>query len=117
MSKKWEYIYEIMNALDTDDTFDTFSEIRHLKRVTYAPNIAYHSWIFRYKGYPVSLFNIGNGHYRFHSAVSNIDVLIARISVFMNWLSIKFKKDKTCTGNCDGSCGNFDCLNTPDEEE
>lgn len=26
-------------------------------------------------------------------------------------------KGKTCTGNCDGSCENFDCLNTPDEEE
>lgn len=24
---------------------------------------------------------------------------------------------KTCTGNCDGSCGDFDCLNTPDKEE
>jgi hypothetical protein len=77
--KKWEKIGELYRLILQDSTLSNCPE--DLKYVTYAPNIGYRSWIFRYKGVLVALDDAGNGHYDFYTAVSFVDVLLAKLMV------------------------------------
>lgn len=77
MRKKWENISELILCITKDDMLDSCA--KHLKCICYAPNIGYRSWIFKYKGTLVALFDMGNGHYSFYTAVTWIDVLLAKI--------------------------------------
>jgi hypothetical protein len=92
MTKKWKHFFEVIEFIDDDDTLSQVDK-RQIKCVTYAPNIGYHSWIFRYKGTPIVLFDAGNGHYGLESIATNIDILVARFMVFANWISIKLRKE------------------------
>lgn len=78
MRKKWKNLNRLYRLIFIDDTLGRCEE-GSIRKVTYAPNIGYNAWIFRYKGTPVCLFDMGNGHYSFHSAVSWIDILVAKI--------------------------------------
>lgn len=78
MRKKWDNLNRLYRLIFIDDTLSRCEE-GSIRKVTYAPNIGYNAWIFRYKGTPVCLFDMGNGHYSFHSAVSWIDILVAKI--------------------------------------
>lgn len=77
MSKKWNIISELCEKIYEDDMLDGCGE--HLKCIGYAPWIGYRSWIFSYKGVLVALFDVGNGHYDFHTAVTWIDMMRAKI--------------------------------------
>lgn len=80
MKKKWDNISELIENINIDDdTLLRKCEEGIIRKVTYAPNIGYRCWIFRYKGTPVCLWDMGNGHYSFYSAVSWIDILVAKI--------------------------------------
>lgn len=82
MSKKWKNIYELMQCIAEDDTLSSCKG--QIKRICYAPNIGYCSWIFKYNGTLVALFDAGNGHYEFHTAVTRIDMLIAQITTLID---------------------------------
>ena len=74
---KWNKINFLIDKLH-NRTFE-LGELGDLRRVSYAPNIGYRSWIFLYKGYFVALFDAGNDHYDFHMPVNWIDVIVAKI--------------------------------------
>lgn len=78
MRKKWKNIRELCTALDEDDNFPEGCG-GNLKFVCYAPNIRYGTWIFKYKGTLVALFGSGNGYYHFHTVVTYLDVIEAKI--------------------------------------
>ena len=82
MRKKWKNISELIDYIAEDDTLDSCA--KYLKCICYAPNIGYKSWIFKYKGTLIALFDLGNGHYDFHKAVTWIDVLLAKIMLKLN---------------------------------
>lgn len=86
--KKWEKLGELFRLVMQDSTLDNCE--KDLKCISYAPNIGYRTWIFRYKGVLVALDDVGNGHYDFYTAVSFIDLVIARFSVLFS--EMKFKK-------------------------
>lgn len=88
MRKKWNNIRELCMAIDEDDMLDSCA--KHLKCLGYAPNIGYRSWIFKYKGTLVALFDSGNGHYDFHTAVTYLDVIEAAVTRFVE--KIKYRK-------------------------
>lgn len=73
MSRKWKNISELCNKIAEDDMLDSCG--RDLTCFGPAHNIGYRSWIFTYKGTPVALFDAGNGHYDFHTAVTYFDLL------------------------------------------
>lgn len=74
--KKWEIISELCEKLD-NRTFEPNEFEGNLKCICYAPNVGYRSWIFRYKKVLVALFDEGNDWYRFHTAVTIFDVIVA----------------------------------------
>lgn len=88
MTRKWDKIHELCDYLAEDSTLmHTNDCIKHLKCICYAPNIGYRSWIFKYKGILIALFDAGNGHYEFHTAVTYLDVICARIdNLFKRWV-------------------------------
>lgn len=87
LKKKWKLINELFERLD-GKSFHEFleddkSKIKNdLKPVTYAPHIGYRAWIFTYKGTPICLWDSGNGWWTFHSAVTLMDVIIAKIDIY-----------------------------------
>lgn len=90
MRKKWKIINELIEKLDEDDMLENVE--KHLiGKVMYAPNIGYRAWIFEYKRVFACLWDQGNGHYGFHSAVSRIDVLIAWLYEKYDWF--RYKKE------------------------
>ncbi len=78
--KKWRIISEL-NLLLCEQSYIPINDERFksLKCVCYAPNLGYRCWIFKYKGVPIALGDIGNGHYNFYSAVTTCDILAARL--------------------------------------
>ena len=92
--RKWEKITELIDFIEKDDTLDNCA--KHLKSLGRAPSVSYRGWFFKYKGELVVLFDAGNGHYRFISSASYIDVLISRITEFkMTRDYIKAEKAKS----------------------
>ena len=90
MSRKWEIITELIEKMDADDMLNTV-EKRFIGKILYAPHIGYRAWIFHYKRIPVCLWDQGNCHYEFHSAVSRLDVLIAWLYEKYDWF--RYKKE------------------------
>lgn len=82
MQKKWDKINELIGYIAEDDTLDSIPKHIKLKCLCYAPNIGYRSWIFRYEGVLIALFDAGNGHYGFHTAITYIDLLVAKLIEF-----------------------------------
>ena len=81
MRRKWRNICELMQNLFEDDILESDELWKDLRCLTYAPNIGYTCWIFWYKGTLVCLSNhLGNGHWTFHSAVTLLDLIFAKIS-------------------------------------
>lgn len=82
MRKKWEVINDLFDKVGNSQ-FHGFMDDRpfidDLECVCYAPHIGYRAWIFKYKGVPVCLWDRDNGWWQFHSAVSWIDILLAKI--------------------------------------
>ncbi len=78
--KKWRKINELTGLIMEDSTLSNCAN--NLKCLSYAPNIGYRSWIFSYKGTLVALFDAGNGHYDFYTAVNFADLLAAKITLF-----------------------------------
>ena len=75
--RKIKLIDELMNHLEKDSTASTTGD--DLKCISYAPQLGYRNWIFKYKTMLVLLFDAGNGHYQYLCPVSLIDVLIAKV--------------------------------------
>lgn len=94
MIKKWQKIGELSRFIMQDSTLDNCA--KDLKCLSYAPNIGYRSWIFRYKGALVALDDAGNGHYDFYTVVNFMDLLAAKLTLFGAWLANqKEKRSKT----------------------
>jgi len=76
--RKWAKISELCEKL-AHRTYEPGEFGSDLTCICYAPNIGYRSWIFRYKGVYVALFDAGNDNYDFHTAVSVTDVIVAKL--------------------------------------
>jgi len=76
--KKWAKISELCERL-VNRTHEPNEFGSDLTCICYAPNIGYRSWIFRYKGVYVALFDAGNDYYEFHTVVSVTDVIVAML--------------------------------------
>lgn len=74
---KSDIIRELDRNLSADSTASTLT--KDLTRITYAPQLGYRSWIFKYKGVLVELFDMGNGHYAYERPAHKIDIIFARI--------------------------------------
>lgn len=88
--KKWRKIGELTERIMEDSTLSTCA--KDLKCLSYAPNIGYRSWIFKYKGELVALFDAGNGHYDFHTAVNYVDLLVAKLMLFGDCITEKLRR-------------------------
>lgn len=80
--RKIELIDELMSHLEKDSTASTITE--DLKCISYAPQLGYRSWIFKYKTMLVLLFDASNGHYQYLCPVGLIDLLIAKVLIKYN---------------------------------
>ena len=75
--KKWDKINDLIDRL-YHRTYKP-GDLGNLHCICYAPNIGYRSWIFKYEGVLVALFDEGNDHYSFHMPVNWLDVLMAKV--------------------------------------
>ena len=75
--KKVKLIDEIISALEADSTMDNI--VSDITCVCYAPHLGYKNWIFKYKSLYVLLFDEGNGHYQYLTALSRLDVVKAKL--------------------------------------
>ena len=75
--KEIDVICDIIDVLDRDSTASCL--VGELKKITYAPNLGYRNWIFKYRGLYLLLYDMGNGHYQYLCPVSWFDVLYAII--------------------------------------
>jgi len=90
---KWNILSELDEHLSIDPCLDDIDR-RQINCICYAPNVGYRSWIFRYKGVFVALFDVGNGHYSFHTAVTMYDVFVA---IILTWFERSvYKYDQGC---------------------
>ena len=80
--RKWHEVSELAEIISRDALLDSCSKC--LKCLCYAPNVGYRAWIFKYKHTLVSLWDIGNGHYSFHSTVTWFDLLMAKIQALVD---------------------------------
>lgn len=85
LADRWIVVEELEEHLQKDPCLDNIDKSQ-ISCICYAPNIGYRSWIFRYKGVYVALFDCGNTYYSFHTVVSRCDVVIA---VILSWLEGK----------------------------
>ena len=80
MRKKTKLLIdELTQEINMDDTMDSIA--CHMKKITYAPNLGYNSWIFRYKNILVALYDCGNGHYDFQSKSNIWQVIVAKLTL------------------------------------
>ena len=75
--KKVNVICDIMDVLERDSTASAL--VGKLQKITYAPNLGYRNWIFKYCGVYLLLYDIGNGHYEYLCPVSCVDMIYAKI--------------------------------------
>lgn len=84
MTKKWKQLIEFIEHIERDDTLTLCC--KDCKKLTYAPNLGYHTWIFKYKDIMVALHDASNGHYAYLDKVGIVELVMAKISVFINHL-------------------------------
>lgn len=84
---KWEKINKLKRLIEEDGTLSNYTG--NLECVCYAPNLGYRSWIFKFEGVLVALFDEGNGHYDFHRAVSFVDILVAKLMLVGNHIAFR----------------------------
>ena len=75
--KKIKLIDEVISGLEEDSTASTIAH--SLVCVCRAPYLGYRNWIFRYKTLYVLLFDEGNGHYQYLTALNRLDVVKAKL--------------------------------------
>ena len=77
--KKYRNVSELVREMQFH--FDEIDEMvgRDLRKLCYAPNVGYRSWIFEYKGTYVALEDYGNGFWGFYTTVGLWDLLVARV--------------------------------------
>ena len=78
IKQKYRDTIELIELIGNDDTL---SGVENMHVVTYAPNMGYRTWIFKYKKVYVALFDDGNGHYSYFTMVSRLQVIWAKICV------------------------------------
>lgn len=76
---KWKKIAELCDYIAKDSTLDIVPYEHYFKCICHAPNVGYRSWIFNYRGVLVALYDLGNGHYDFHTAVTRFDTFVAKL--------------------------------------
>lgn len=83
--KKWKLINELFERLNGHSFHEFMEDGSHpdeLRPLCYAPHIGYRAWIFTYKGTLICMWDSGNGWWTFHSAVTLVDVVIAKFEEF-----------------------------------
>ena len=78
--KKWIVITELISEIENDSTLDKC--VKDLSCITYAPQLGYRSYIFKYKSQLVVLSDLGNGHYGFFMPARKSDVIIGKIATW-----------------------------------
>ena len=78
--KKWIIIAELIDTIADDSTLDNCVE--DLSCITYAPQLGYNSYIFKYKSRLIVLSDLGNGHYGFFMPATRLDIIIAKIATW-----------------------------------
>lgn len=78
IKQKYRDAIELIELIGNDDTL---SSVENMHVVTYAPNMGYRTWIFKYKKAYVALFDDGNGYYSYFTMVSRLQVIWAKICV------------------------------------
>ena len=93
---KWDTINDLLQRIEPSGFHEFLNDDwpEELKSVCYAPQIGYHAWIFEYKGVPLCLWDSGNGWWRFHSAVSRLDVIRIKIDNYIERRKRKRGKEK-----------------------
>ena len=77
--KKWKLISELIERIGTSGINEIIVDWpENLEPICYAPRIGYNMWIFEYKGLKIAMRNMSNGWWRFYSAVTWLDVLLAK---------------------------------------
>lgn len=89
--KKWNNVRDVYGAISKDSTLMQDGLVPGLKCLTYAPNIGYRAWIFKYKGTLMALWDEGNSHWAFHTAVSVWDLIVAKVMVFWDEKTVSRK--------------------------
>lgn len=94
--KKWKTINDLLQRVEPSGFHEFVNDDwpTELKPVCPAPQIGYHAWIFLYKGVHLCLWDSGNGWWRFHSAVSRLDVISIRINNYIERRRLKRVKEK-----------------------
>ena len=82
--RKYRNVSDLVRELEFQfDEIDDISGI-DLKKLCYAPNVGYRSWIYIYKGTYVALEDYGNGRWAFYTVVGLLDVLVAKVYCWWN---------------------------------
>lgn len=90
VGKKYRNVADLVRELEFQfDEIDDISGI-DLKKVCYAPNVGYRSWIFEYKGTYVALEDYGNGFWGFYTTVGLLDVVVARVYEWFGGIREKY---------------------------
>lgn len=83
--KKVKLIDEVMSALEEDTTMVNISN--QMECICYAPHLGYRNWVFKYKSMYLLMFDEGNGHYQYICPLRCVDVLMARLSLLVEWIN------------------------------
>lgn len=90
MLRKWKNVSELCERIVEGDMLDQCC--KDLACITYAPNIGYRSWIFKYKQTLVCLWDLGNGHWGFHSVVTHADLVVAKLAAAIE--RVRYRKTR-----------------------
>ena len=80
--RKVAMIDEVLLGMAEDDTYEALRS--DMERVTYAPNLGYRNWIFRYKSIYLLMFCAGNGHYTYICTLNWFDVMVAKFCAMID---------------------------------
>lgn len=91
--KKYRNVSDLVREMQFHfDEIDEMVGSGVLKKVCYAPNVGYRSWIFEYKGTYVALEDYGNGFWGFYTTVGLLDVLVGKAIEW--WTRVKNKHSR-----------------------
>ena len=75
--KKVKLIDEVISGLAEDSTASTL--IENMVCICRASHLGYRNWVFKYKSLYILLFDEGNGHYQYLTALRRLDVIKAKL--------------------------------------